>query len=216
MYQKLKEEIREIIAIVEQCPDALKEKCFELLLENYLDSTKNVQRHKTENTPVPSPQEALPQNSNDGEGKSEDIAADDDICEKDFHVKVLKLLKDNGITMKMINGLYYKENGCLMPFYETLKSTSMQECQMRLAVLTAFENSFNNTSGDMTFDCESIRNRCQTMKCYNATNFTGYFKSNKDLWETWPDKYDKSFIVTLSPEGKKKLTEVLTDLSEGL
>ena len=38
MYQNLKSEIKEIIEIVKQCPDTLQEKCFELLLDNYLKS----------------------------------------------------------------------------------------------------------------------------------------------------------------------------------
>ena len=36
MYQKLKDEIKEIIEIVNQCPEGLQEKCFELLLENFI------------------------------------------------------------------------------------------------------------------------------------------------------------------------------------
>lgn len=41
MYQNLKSEIKEIIEIVNQCPETLQEKCFELLLENFLNSKKN-------------------------------------------------------------------------------------------------------------------------------------------------------------------------------
>ena len=213
MYQQLKSEIKDIIEIVNQCPDPLKEKCFEVLLENYLLSVNaSTKRNQTAATETKEKQ-----NDSPVELGSEETCAgvvDDDICEKDFHVKTLKFLRDNNISMQVLNHLYYKENGELKPFYETLKSTSMQECQMRLAVLTAFENSFAKSSSEMTFDCEAIRSRCQTMKCYNATNFAGYFKTNRTLWEEWPEKFDKSFIVTLSAEGKKKLAEVLLDLVE--
>ena len=213
MYQQLKSEIKDIIEIVNQCPDPLKEKCFELLLENYLvlvdASTK---RNQTELTAAKEKKDDSP--ADFGNKETHTGAIDDDICEKDFHVKTLKFLKDNNISMQMLNRLYYKEEGEIKPFYETLKSTSMQECQMRLAVLSAFENSFAKSSSEMTFDCEAIRSRCQMMKCYNATNFTAYFKANRSLWEEWPEKYDKSFVVTLSAEGKKKLAEVLLDLVE--
>lgn len=87
---------------------------------------------------------------------------------------------------------------------------------MRLAVLSAFENSFAASNSEMTFNCETVRNRCQTMKCYNSTNFTAYFKTNKSLWEEWPEKYSKDFVVVLSSEGKKKLAEVLLDLAEAV
>lgn len=212
MYLKLKTEIKEIIDIVNQCPDSLKEKCFELLLSNFLKSQK-------EDSIIVTEKEINSEKSVSDKGSSEAFSGTavdtDDICEKDFHVKVQRFLKDNGITMEAINNLYYKENDELKPFYDSLKSTSMQECQLRLAVLTAFENSYTASNGDMTFNCEVIRNRCQVMKCYNSTNFTGYFKSNKNLWETWPEKYDKDFTVSLSSEGKKKLAEVLLALAEG-
>lgn len=216
MYKQLKTEIKEIIEIVEQCPESLKEKCFVLLLENYLAGI-NAEEKPLKN-PMVRENSSRETSSEAGEGGADiqDSPLNDDISEKDFHVKTLKFLKDNGISMQAINSLYYKENGMLMPFYETLKSTSMQECQMRLAVLTAFENAFASCSGDMTFDCEAVRSRCQVMKCYNNANFTGYFKANKDLWEAWPEKYDKEFVVALSIEGKKKLAEVIIDLAEGV
>ncbi len=212
MYQRLKAEIKEIIEIVNQCPDSLKEKCFELLLSNYLESQKKPTTVAQKKETVQGKDETDSKTTDEVSGNS---IGTDDICEKDFHVKIQRFLKDNGVTMETINTLYYKENGELKPFYDTLKSTSMQECQLRLAVLTAFENSFAATNGDLTFNCEVIRARCQTMKCYNATNFASNFKTNKNLWESWPEKYDKEFTVSLSSEGKKKLAEVLLDLSAG-
>lgn len=211
MYPKLKAEIKEIIDIVNQCPESLKEKCFELLLSNFIESQKTAS--------IVTPKKETPvENSIVGKEATEDISgntiATDDICEKDFHVKTQKFLKDNGITMEVVNNLYYKEDGELKPFYDSLKSTSMQECQLRLAVLTAFENSFSSQNGELCFNCEVIRTRCQTMKCYNATNFATNFKTNKTLWETWPEKYDREFTVSLSSEGKKKLAEVLLSLAE--
>ena len=53
----------------------------------------------------------------------------------------------------------------------------MAESQIRLALLTAFENSFSNPNGDMTFNGEIVRQRCQDMKCYDTANFSSIFKS---------------------------------------
>lgn len=216
MYKQLKAEIREIIDIVNQCPDSLKEKCFELLLNDYLTNGRQELLGGEMRNPsaVATNSGSFAVEASTDEVKSTLGATNDDISEKDFHVKTQKFLKENAITMNCLNDLYYKENGQLRPFYESLKTTSMAECQLRLALLTAFENSFVSSSPDMTFNCEVIRERCQAMKCYNATNFATNFKSNKELWETWPDKYDKEFIVTLSTAGKKRLAEVLLDLAE--
>lgn len=212
MYQKLKSEIKDIIEIVNQCPESLKEKCFELLLENFLASS---QPAKPASAVKEQPVQKEEPTDVQVQPLSEVVPSTEEIALKDFHVKIQRFFQSNGITVDHINKLYYKEDGKILPLYETLKSTSMSECQIRLALLTAFENSYSDGNGEMVFNCEVVRSRCQAMKCYNLTNFTAYFKSSKNLWETWPDKYDKNFAVVLSTEGKKELAKVLIDLAEG-
>lgn len=210
MYEQLKTEIKEIIEIVNQCPEALKERCFELLLENYLKSWRKPEKivqASEQHIEVAAPTQ-LPE-------EPDGAKANSDIALKDFHVKTQRFLQTNGISLECINALYYREGGRILPLYETLNSTSMSECQIRLALLTAFENSVNDNNGEMTFNCEVIRNRCQTMKCYSAKNFSAYFKNNAGYWESWPEKYDKDFIVSLSVEGKKALAALLLELASG-
>ena len=216
MYKVLKSEIKEIIEIVNQCPESLKEKCFEILLDNFLKSSQpttsviksseNYTDNKTRDTNIADA--PIPDNTI----KDEPIT---EITLKDFHVKLQRFLNNNGITIDAINFLYYKEDNKLMPLYETLKSTNMSECQIRLALLTAFENAFSDSNGDFTFSYNVVRTRCNAMKCYNASNFAAYFKNNSSLWENWPDKIDKETIISLSSEGKKELAKVLIELSDG-
>lgn len=213
MYQKLKNEIKEIIEIVGQCPEALQEKCFELLLDNFLSSNNNSDK---ENTGLKAPvaiesndlSEKQVNHNTDDNGK----ATDNEILLKDFHVKVQRFLNSNSISIEQINYLYYKEDGHIKPLYDSLNSTSMAECQTRLALLSAFENAFSDSNGEMTFNCENVREKCVTMKCYNGKNFTSYFKNNSSFWENWPEKYDKNANIVLSAEGKKELAKVLLDL----
>ena len=215
MYQQLKIEIKEIIEIVNQCPESLKEKCFEILIENYLAS--NVQSVKLQRQEVSEPKVVDNElRTNDTDTSEEiELSANDDIELKDFHVKIRRLLEDNKITKTILNQLYYKEDGKLMPLYETLKSNKMSDCQVRLALLSAFENSYNDANGEMAFHYEAVRSRCQTMKCYSLPNFASYFKNSKEFWEALPDKPDKNSIVALSFAGKKELAKVLLDLAEG-
>ena len=212
MYQKLKSEIKDIIEIVNQCPESLKEKCFELLLENFLASSQPAHA-------APAVKEQATQKEEQADERvqplTEVVTLTEEIALKDFHVKIQRFFQSNGITVDHINELYYKEDGKIMPLYETLKSTSMAECQVRLALLTAFENAYVDNNGEMAFNCEIVRTRCQTMKCYNGKNFTSYFKQNESLWEVWPEKYETNLVVTLSAEGKKELAKVLIDLAEG-
>ena len=214
MYQNLKSEIKEIIEIVNQCPETLQEKCFELLLENFLNSKKNSTVADNKNSAIVEPNTNITDNSVYEEKNNEIENQNTEITINDFHVKVQRFLNNNNITIENINYLYYKEDGKLMPLYKTLNSTNMSECQVRLALLTAFENSFSDANGEMFFNCEVVRSRCNTMKCYNAKNFTSYFKSNSDFWEVWPDKYDKTLSISLSAEGKKELAKVILDLTK--
>lgn len=214
MYQFLKSEIKEIIEIVKQCPETLQEKCFELLLENFLSSKKGSTVVISKSTDATEANTNITNKSTLENENSENEDQNTEISIKDFHVKVQRFLNSNNITIEKINYLYYKEDGKIMPLYETLNSTNMSECQIRLALLTAFENSFSDINGEMFFNCEIVRTRCSTMKCYNAKNFTSYFKSNSDFWEEWPDKYDKTLNISLSAEGKKELAKVLLDLAK--
>lgn len=218
MYQKLKAEMKEIIEIVKQCPESLQEKCFELLLENYLSAynSRNGDEKKTIPLATENKEPAMvkPTSNDSSEEKTTEDVTSEEITMKDFHVRVKRFLDNNGITIDQINYLYYKEDEAIKPLYDSLNSTSMAECQIRLALLTAFENSFTDPNGEMSFNCEAIRTKCIAMKCYNGSNFTSYFKNNSNLWDNWPDKYDKGLNIVLSNEGKKELAKVLLDLAK--
>lgn len=211
MYQKLKGEIKEIIEIVKQCPEALQEKCFELLLDNFLKSNE---RPKTQKESAKNDYEMIVPTSNIGEPQEEKESTEEEIVLTDFHIKIRKFLETNGITIKMINSLYYKEDGKLMPLYESLNSNKMTDCQNRIALLTAFENSFSN-GGEMVFNGEAVRQRCQDLKCYDAPHFADTFKRFSSLFDNWTGKYEKKAQYSLSAEGKKELASVLLELTEG-
>jgi len=212
MYQGLKNEIKDIIGIVKQCPESLQEKCFELLLENYL----KFDNKKAEDSPEKDAGVFEPvSNYEANESKEENqLNVEEEIVLTDFHIKIRKFLETNGITIKMINSLYYKEDGKLMPLYETLNSNKMTDCQNRIALLTAFENSFSN-GGEMVFNGEVVRQRCQDLKCYDAPHFADTFKRFSTFFDNWTGKYDKKVTYSLSVEGKKELVNVLLELVEG-
>ena len=213
MYSQLKQEIKEIIGIVNECPDTLKVKCFEILLENYLSSSakKSVKPKEAEVHEAPKESEKQDDTSL-GDHESSD---NEEISMKDFHVKNRKFLESNKISIDSINEIYYKEEGKLMPLYDSVKSTKMAECQIRLALLTAFENAFTEPNGEMSFNGEVIKKKCQDMKCYDSKNFASILKNYANLFVDSPDKYSKSFVYELSTDGKKELANVLRDLAKG-
>lgn len=209
MYKELKAEIQEIIEIVNQCPDTLKEKCFEILLNNYIASIAIPNKEVAVSPILTETKAPLAEPTT-----IEDENCEEDIKEADFHIKVRKFLSSNGISINTINQLYYKEDGKLMPLYESLGSDQMVECQNRLVLLTAFENSFSNSGNEMIVNGETVRKRCQDMKCYDAPHFADTFRRYSSYFDNWNEKYDKTAQYSLSQEGKKALATVLLDLAK--
>lgn len=207
MYLELKEEIKNIIEVVQQCPEKFQERCFEILLNQYITDYRGEK-------PEIKQQQIVEESKNIDVGYTEESIQTDEIKQTDFHIKVQKFMSTNGISISDINNLYYKENDKLMPLYETLGSTKMSECQMRIALLTAFENSFSDPNGDMTFNGEVVRQRCQAMKCYDMPNFSTNFKKNSSFIDNFNDKYDKNANYSLSIEGKKELEKIISELAK--
>lgn len=217
MYLELKKEILDIIEIVQQCPEKLQEKCFEMLLSQYISEHKVEKNHNAV-------QESVVKNiaiedevaeSTIGESGT-NSSSSDEIKIADFHIKIQRFFSSNGITISDINDLYYKEDGKLMPLYESLRSTKMSECQIRLELLTAFENSFSNANGDMSFNGEEVRQRCQAMKCYDSANFSAILKKSSNLLDNFNERYDKGTEYILSAEGKKELAKIILELVKGI
>lgn len=206
MYEKLKQEIRDILEITKECPQPLQEKCFEILLNSFLEQFKPVKAI----TEGEKPKIEVSQPTDEQTEGVESSSNGDEITENDFHVRVRRFLNANSISIPDLNKIYYKENGRLMPFYESMHSTKMSECQIRLTLLTAFENGF--ADGEMVVGGEIVRKRCQDLKCYDGPNFASIFKNNSLIFDNWTDKYDKNVTYVLSSEGKKLLAQTLTKI----
>lgn len=217
MYLELKKEISDIIEIVQQCPEKLQEKCFEMLLCQYISEHTVEKNHNVvkEGDVKSIAIENVVVESAIDESRAESGSLDE-IKITDFHIKIRKFFSSNGVSISDINNLYYKEDGKLMPLYESLGSTKMSECQIRLELLTAFENSFSNANGEMSFNGEEVRQRCQAMKCYDVANFSSNLKKSSNLLDNFNDKYDKNTEYILSTEGKKELAKTILELVEGV
>jgi len=206
MYTKIKQEIKDIIEIVNQCPTELQEKCFELLLNNLLQeisskADKKVPKQKQ----IQEDENVNNSNSEKTHQNNNNVNDYDDIQITDFHIKVRKLLGEK-VTMEKINELYYKENDSILPLYEEMATNQASQSQVRLALLTAFENAIS--SGEFEFNVDEIRKRCQDMKCYDRANFGANFKKSKHLFED-DSEFKKGKKIKLSTSGKKEIIDVL-------
>lgn len=206
MSEKLKQKIMEFIALTKDCPENLQEKCFELLLADYLQQLRPKTPGVAENTKQPT----LTSDEDKKEGEDKKTPQQEDIAETDLHVKARNFLKKSGLTVENINQLFYKEEGKFLPLYDDLKTTKASESQIRIALLHALLDGMH--TGDFEFNGESVRTEAQVRKCYDRPNFAAHFKKSNNLFEGFSN-YDKSSpTIKLNTEGKAKLAEVIKNL----
>lgn len=212
MSDKLKQKIAEFVALAKDCPENLQEKCFAVLLDDYLQQTRTKRSS------------GAAEEKQAGAGADADKKADtdkkdepdkkkprqEDIADVDLHVKARQFLKKEGLSINQINQLFYKEEGSFLPLYDDLRTTKGSESQIRIALLHALLNGMHK--GDFEFNGESVREEAQARKCYDAPNFTTHFKNSKELFEGFTEYNKASPILKLNAAGKAKLAEVIKDL----
>jgi hypothetical protein len=210
-FDKLKTEIKEIIEIVKSCPENLQEKCFEILLASLLKpESKDVKKQaSTIETPKTEKKEEEIKDGENGNGAVDGNETDTEteISLKDFHIKTKKFFESKGINIEHINKLYYKDHEKILPLYEDLGTNKISETQIRVALLTAFENSFSN--GDFEFSKATVRERCKLLKSWDANNASNNYRNNKDFF----DDIDSDDSIKLSTSGKDELAKVLKELA---
>jgi hypothetical protein len=208
--QDLKQDVLELAAIAKNCPGNLQEKCFELLLSNYLDRLK-----KKEGPKNPAPKDPPPVSDSKTE-ENEDVEAKNtplsgsDLSSKDLHLKARRFLEKSGLTLADLNQILYKEGDQILPLYEDLRTTRASESQIRIGLLQALLSGIK--TGDFEFNGEMVRKECQTRKCYDGGNFSANYKNNATLFDSF-DKYDsKQPTIRLSEEGRQALAKAINEL----
>ena len=206
MSEKLKQKIVEFVALTKDCPENLQEKCFELLLADYLQQL----RPKAPSEAEVAKQPKFTSDEDKKEGESQKTPQQSDIAETDLHVKARQFLKKSGLTIEHINQLFYKEEGNFLPLYDDLKTTKAAESQIRVALLHALLSGMH--TGDFEFNGESVRNEVQIRKCFDQPNFATIFKKNSELFEGFSNYSKTSPTIRLGAGGKARLAEVIKEL----
>jgi len=197
MFEEVEEGIKEIIKIVELCPDKYQEKCFEVLLSAFI-------KNCSDQDPVKGDSEFLAEVEKDG---AEDFSGQEEITKTDLHVKAKKLL-EQGVTLEDINNMFYKEGDELKPLFDDLKSSKMSESQLKLALVEALKNVI--LTGEYKFNTDEVKRQCEDHKCYDSANYAAIFKKQKNWFN---EDYARNTFMTLSADGKKELITVIKQLS---
>ena len=203
--KKIKEKVLEILEIVKECPENLREICFKSLLEYYLQSQSEIAPSKAT---TKSNTQAEPEQEPEGT-KGEGEQSQDDLAEKDLHLKAKRFLQKNTLSIEHLNQLFYKEGDEIKPLYDDLKTTRSSESQIRVALLKSLLSAIK--TGEFQFNVEEVRQECNVRKCYDSANFGKNFNNNIALFDI--EKYEKGVAnVKLTEGGKEELANVIKKL----
>lgn len=206
MNETLKNSVLEIAELLKSLPEVIQPRAFEMLLSNELDSQDHPPKIIKTKKPVEDQQESgdeAPSNV-DHDNDTEDIVS------TNLHVKARKFLDKHSLTLKDVNGLFYKDGDQFVPLYEDLKTTKTSESQIRIALLLAFRHGMQN--GDFEFSGETVRQECVTKKCYDAANFTRNFNNSASMFDGFESYSKTSPTVKINEEGKKTLAALVKEL----
>lgn len=221
----LKEEIKEIVAIVALVPESLKVMCFELLLRDALAKRHSPAKpspapaHAAREVELKTPRPAAPtdESSNETEaastpapGVQPKVNGGSDIIMSHLHMKTKRFMTNNDVTLEHINNVFYKDGDNFELLITDFGAKNMADGQMRIAMLQALHQAL--IDGEFTATVEAVREECKMRKCLDATNFTANFKNNAGLFDF--GEWSKGITnLRLSDDGKKALAEVVKKLS---
>jgi hypothetical protein len=212
--ESLKQDVLELAGIAKACPDNLQEKCFEIILTDYLGRLVQANAVQKRGERPASP-EATGEEKQDQPVDPEVLdsgapQSESDLIMKDLHIKAKRFLEKYSLTLADLNQILYKEGDELRPLYEDLKTNKGAESQIRIGLLQALISGIK--SGDFEFSGETVRKECQERKCYDGGNFSTNFKNNAALFDGF-EKYDsKKPIIRLSDDGRQALAKAIGEL----
>lgn len=221
----LKEEIKEIVDIVNLVPESLKVMCFELLLKDALakrhSSAKSsaAPAHVAREVEPKPPKSAAPGDESGNEAESAatfspgvqpKVNGGSDITMSDLHMKTKRFMTNSAVTLDHINNVFYKEGDKFDLLITDFGAKSMADAQMKIAMLQALHQAL--IDGEFTTTVEAVRKECRMRKSLDTPNFTTNFKNNSGIFDF--GEWTKGITdLKLSEEGKKALAEVVKKLS---
>jgi hypothetical protein len=215
----LKADVLELAAIAQECPETLREKCFELLLTHYLRGfevdEKAQSKPDDKGAVLASPQQTGPVETNGAAPQTALImptggSPQRDITLTDLDIRARKFLEKYQLTVADLNQIFYRDGDEFRPLYDDLKTTKGAESQIRIALLQALLSGMK--SGEFQFDGEAVRKECQARKCYDVANFSANFKNNTASFDAF-EKYEKQTpAIKLSDAGREQLAALIKEL----
>jgi len=193
MYENAEEAIARILAIVEKCPDNLKEKCFEVLLRGY------VERELSGRAPSGALQ---PPGAKGGE---EALGIPEAVLQR-FRTTAKRL----SVDLASLAGLFDFGND---PFtFHALKAPGEKKAEKtrRVALLVAAKSYL--ATGNWIADWQEVKAECINQNCYDATNQAVNLQAGEG--GMWFKSVETGKNIELTAEGVKEAERLLVQQSQ--
>ena len=178
----LENKIKELVEISEKLPERYRERCFEVLLTNYLNEVKTTEKIVAKIDPVvPEPPKKIV-----------------------IPIDVRAFLQQYALPEDILQKLFIIEGNETRTIY-SIETTKKSDAQIQVALLMALENALK-PGGKFEFSMEVVRGRCKDKAVFDGPNFRTHFKNNKKFFKDLEDE-DR---IELSPEGKAELADVIS------
>ena len=196
MYENAEEAIARILAIVEKCPDNLKEKCFEVLLRGYVERELSEPSGRSPDT-APQPPGA--------KSREETLGIPEAVLQR-FRTTAKRL----SIDLAALAGLFDFGND---PFtFHALGATGKTRAEKtrRVALLVAAKSYL--ATGNWIADWQEVKAECVNQNCYDPTNQAVNLQAGEG--GVWFKSVENGKNIELTVEGVKEAEKLLAQLSQ--
>ena len=206
----LKAEIQEIVELVKTVPESLQVRTLELLLQDLLDRAN-------EQTRPTKPKKKAQGEEDDDAARGQETGKDRNKTERrtresaglnpnTLPMRVKAFMKRTKVTEKQIEKLFHIEDGQYEPIW-VLSGTKFSKTQVQIALLQSLQRAL--TSGEFSFDRESVREECKKKNSYDRTNFKANFQNSGKYFSG----LDKDGLVSLTDGGMTELASLINELA---
>jgi hypothetical protein len=199
-FASAQQKITEINKIVATCPDAVKERAFELLFRLLFD--KPVPAAPLQKPLAPKKEEA------DGGSEKSQPAGPDAVK---LPGNVLAFLRRNNVPREALDKLFMLDQTPHLQIYK-IETSTISKAQLQKVLMILLENAI--LSGSFKAPYKEIRESCKEAGLYDS-NFNKALKGNASLFKgaVTADKIIDEAQLELTGEGQASLAETITELT---
>lgn len=190
-YEKIKQELPQIIEIVSAVPDQFREKCFDILLTTLLEE---------ENQKTP------PSNNKGSQDNAQQTPPSG--SKVPLPAAVRAFMQRTRVTDDELSAVILHDNGELH-FVHQPTTKIVSQGQIEWSLLLALKNAV--LSGEFSVDPEDVRSICKAKDVYSQDHFAEYFKKKAGLFKG--PMLPQGSPQPLTPDGETELARLIKTLA---